>query len=447
MYREVSNLLLYSDLPQDSILLRLAGIFEEWEIGDCGREALVKRIYKEVKRLLDLATKYGFDHNLWQNYLTFLLITNENSFSLTCERAGAGSGSVNHFAKSDFKVFQALFHFDFGSLERDLGIDCFSVLTDYTAIPKQERRYNKSISEKVQRLSLDLAQARDEAELFQHITGFYRDFGVGMFGLNRAFRIRNQEGTVLFSPVSNSDTIRLEDLIGYDNQKRQLISNTEAFVDGRSANNVLLYGDSGTGKSSSVKALINEYYDRGLRMIELYKHQFRDLSAVIAQIKNRNYRFILFIDDLSFEENEIEYKFLKAVIEGGVETKPDNILIYATSNRRHLIRESWSDRNDMEYDDEIHRSDTMEEKLSLSSRFGILINYSTPDRKDFFRIVDSLAARQKITGLSEEQLHAQAVKWELRHGGVSGRTAQQFINYLAAETASLPSIESTVGLP
>lgn len=446
MYREVSNLLLYSDLPQDGILLRLARIFEDWEMGECGGEALVKRVHREVKRLLDLATDYGFDRNLWQDYLTFLLITNENSFSLTCERAGAGSGSVNHFAKSDFKMFQVLFHFDFGPIERDLGIDCFSVLNDYTAIPKQERRYNKGISEKVRCLSLDLAQARDETEFFRRVTGFYRDFGVGMFGLNRAFRIRNQEGVVLFSPVNNTDAIRLEDLIGYENQKRQLVSNTEAFVDGRSANNVLLYGDSGTGKSSSVKALINEYYDRGLRVVEIYKHQFRDLSAVIAQIKNRNYRFILFIDDLSFEENEVEYKFLKAVIEGGVETKPDNILIYATSNRRHLIRESWSDRNDMEYDEEIHRSDTMEEKLSLSSRFGILINYSIPDRENFFRIVDSLAARQKITGLSPEQLHAQAVKWELRHGGISGRTAQQFINYLSATAASLPPSENAAGL-
>ena len=213
-------------------------------------------------------------------------------------------------------------------------------------------------------------------------------------------------------------------------QKKQLLDNTRAFVMGYPANNALLYGDSGTGKSSSIKAVLNEFYDSGLRMIEIYKHQFSMLGAVISHIKNRNYRFIIYIDDLSFEEHEIEYKFLKAVIEGGVETKPDNILIYATSNRRHIIKETWSDRNDMEFSGEVHRSDTMEEKLSLSSRFGVLINYSSPDRNEFFEIVKTLAERDNID-MDEETLLKEANKWELRHGGLSGRTARQFVNYLA----------------
>lgn len=132
-------------------------------------------------------------------------------------------------------------------------------------------------------------------------------------------------------------------------------------------------------------------------MIEIYKHQFRDLSAVIAKVKNRNYRFIIFIDDLSFEENEVEYKFLKAVIEGGVETKPDNILLYATSNRRNLIRETWKDRADMEHENDVHHSDTLEEKLSLSARFGVRINYSIPNRTQFQEMVRTLAQRQGLT--------------------------------------------------
>ena len=165
-------------------------------------------------------------------------------------------------------------------------------------------------------------------------------------------------------------------------------------------------------------------------MIEIYKHQFKDLSNVIAQIKNRNYRFIIYMDDLSFEEFEIEYKFLKAVIEGGVETKPDNILIYATSNRRHLIKENWSDRNDVEQADGMHRSDTMEEKLSLVHRFGCTINYSKPTQKEYFHIVTELARKNGIT-MSEELLCGEANKWELSHGGISGRTAQQFVNFLS----------------
>ena len=221
----------------------------------------------------------------------------------------------------------------------------------------------------------------------------------------------------------------LDDLLGYELQKRELRRNTEAFLAGKTANNVLLYGDAGTGKSTSVKALINEYYDCGLRMIELYKHQFRDLSAVLAEIKNRNYRFIIFIDDLSFEENEVEYKFLKAVIEGGVETRPDNVLVYATSNRRHLIRETWNDRTDMEHHGDIHRSDTMEEKLSLASRFGVAIHYSVPKQREYQEMVKALAARQSIH-MNEAELLAQANTWEVRHGGFSGRTAQQFIYYL-----------------
>ena len=432
MYRETSKLLLYSNLGEDSILLRLSEIFFDWDHKACERSALIRRIYVEIKRILDLATTYGFDTNLWHNYLTFVLITNENSFSLTCERAGASEGSVNHFAKADFRIFKNLFDFDFTPIEADLGIDCFTVLSNYRAIPKKAQMYYRNVSEKVRALSAAIEQAKDENEIFDLVTAHYRDCGVGMFGLNRAFRIRPAEnGGVEFCAINNIDSVVLDDLIGYEYQKKELRANTEAFVSGRSCNNMLLYGDAGTGKSTSVKAILNEYCDRGLRMIEIYKHQFGLLSEVIARVKNRNYRFMIFIDDLSFEEHEVEYKFLKAVIEGGVETKPDNVLICATSNRRHLIQETWKDRNDMEFNGDVHRSDTMEEKLSLAARFGCAINYSNPDRRQYHDIVKGIASRCGDLGLTEEQLLLEANKWEIRHGGISGRTAQQFINYLA----------------
>lgn len=428
----VSRLLLYGELEEESILRRLAELFQDWKGGERPRQALIRGLYRQVKRLLDLATDYGFDENLWQNYLTFLLMTNENSFSLITERAGEQAGSVHHFAKEDFAVFRALFHYDFTPLEQDLGIDCFSTLCRYQAIAKHERRYNKNVSEKVRQLSRALAAAPDEEAFFALVTDHYRRYGVGLLGLNKAFRIRSGPRGVELLPIYNTDKVMLRDLVGYESQKQQLRANTEAFLAGRSANNALLYGDAGTGKSSSIKALINEYYDQGLRMIELYKHQFQDLSAVIAMVKNRNYRFIIFIDDLSFEENEVEYKFLKAVIEGGVETKPDNVLLYATSNRRNLIRETWKDRGDMELQNEVHRSDTLEEKLSLSARFGVRINYSVPNHSQFQEIVLTLAQRQGVD-LPQETLLAEANKWELRHGGVSGRTAQQFINSVAGQ--------------
>lgn len=433
MYQEVSKLILYRDLGEDSILFRLAQIFEDFDEKKANQADLTTRIYVEMKRLLDLSTSYGFDSNLWHNYLAFLLITNENSFSITCEKVGANDGTVNQFAKGDFKIFKQLFDFDFAPIEQALGIDCFSTISNYKAIVKKERMYNKNVSEKVKDISRKIEQAKDENDIFDIVTEFYRAYGVGMFGLNKAFRIRHLENGVEFCPINNTDDVMLDDLIGYEIQKKKLTDNTEAFVNGRKANNVLLFGDSGTGKSTSIKAIINEYYDQGLRMIEIYKHQFQDLSTIISQIKNRNYRFIIYMDDLSFEEFEIEYKFLKAVIEGGVETKPDNVLIYATSNRRHLIKETWNDRDDIETDNGMHRSDTMQEKLSLVNRFGVTISFSKPSQKEYFEIVKELAKRTEQIQMSDEELCAEANKWELSHGGISGRTAQQFINYLAGK--------------
>lgn len=430
MYKEIAKLIIYGDLKEDSILYQVGEIFRKFENKEVHSAELIKNCYKQIKRILEIATDYGFDRNLWHNYLTFLLITNENPFSITCEKVGANVGSVNMFARNDFKVFKDLFHYDFSMIEKELGIDCFSIISDYKAIGKKELMYNKNVSEKVQSLSKKLEAAKDENEFFDYVTDFYKAYGVGAFGLNKAFRIsKKEEGKVEFCPINNMDKVILDDLIGYEIQKKALIDNTEAFVEGRKANNVLMFGDSGTGKSTSIKAIVNQYYDRGLRMIEIYKHQFKDLSTVISQIKNRNYRFIIYMDDLSFEEFEVEYKFLKAVIEGGVETKPENILIYATSNRRHLIRETWNDRSDMEQNGEIHRSDTMEEKLSLVNRFGVTIYFSKPSKKEFNHIVVELAKKMNLD-ISEEKLIAEANKWEMRHNGVSGRTAQQFINYL-----------------
>ena len=450
MYNIVSKLIIYGDMPKDCILMELSNIIREYKetedsilalndvkqsenkaITENKKNEIITRLYQQVKRILEVATDYGFDDNLWHNYLTYLLITDENPFSLTCEKMGASDGSVNHFAKNDFKRFQELFDYDFSPMEETLGIDCFSQLETYKAIGKPELMYNKNVSEKVRSLSKKLESAKDETEFFEYVTQFYRDYGVGMFGLNKAFRITD-ETPFRFKAINNMDKVTLDDLVGYEIQKKKLIDNTEAFVEGRKANNCLLFGDSGTGKSTSIKAIVNQYYDKGLRMIEIYKHQFKDLSNVIAAIKNRNYKFIIYMDDLSFEDFEVEYKFLKAVIEGGVETKPENILIYATSNRRHLIKEDWSDRSDVKVQNGMHQSDTIEEKLSLVNRFGVTINYSKPTQKEYFEIAIQLCRGAGVE-LSDDEIMAEANKWELSHGGISGRTAQQFANYLAGK--------------
>lgn len=423
----ISKLLMYGDMEEDSILMQLSGICEAIENESESIDRLRTRLFVQVKRILQVATDYGFNKNLWHNYLTFLLMTNENPFSITCEKVGAQDGSVNEFVKDDFAAFKELFDYDFTQIEKVLSVDCFTKLSNYKAISKTELMYNKNVSEKVQTLSEKLEKATSAEQFFELVTEFYKQYGVGMYGLNKAFRIKtDNSGKVSIVPINNMDRVMLDDLVGYEIQKKKLVDNTKAFVAGKKANNVLLFGDSGTGKSTSIKAIVNEFYEDGLRMIEIYKHQFKDISNVIAQIKNRNYKFIIYMDDLSFEEFEIEYKFLKAVIEGGVETRPDNILIYATSNRRHLIKETWKDRDDVEHDNGLHRSDTMEEKLSLANRFGLSICYSKPTPKEYYNIVEVLAKKNGID-MPQEQLRAEANKWELMYGGISGRTAQQFI--------------------
>ena len=429
MYHKIARLIVYKEIADAGILRETAACIRDFEEQSAGQTETVERLYVQVHKLLDLATAYGFDENLWQAYIAYLLATTETPFSLLCEKNGAADGSVNVFAKNDFGIFRQLFFYDFTELEQKLGINCFSVLTDYRSIPKKAQHFNKGVGDKVKELQYALKETKDEEDVFRAVTGFYKKYGVGQFGLNKAFRLVGEGEDFTLQPITNTEIVKLTDIIGYEQQKKTLVDNTKAFVEGRKANNVLLYGDSGTGKSTSIKAILNEFYDDGLRMIEIYKHQFHQLSALISKIKNRNYRFIIYMDDLSFEEFEIEYKYLKAVIEGGLEIRPENILIYATSNRRHLIRETWSDRSDMSKD-ELHRSDTMQEKLSLVARFGITINYSAPDKREFERIVKGIAAKYPELNGKEEMLLAQANIWELRGGGLSGRSAQQFIHYV-----------------
>ncbi|MGI6736329.1 MAG: ATP-binding protein [Anaerovoracaceae bacterium] len=426
----ISQLIIYREFDEDSILVRLADLCGRFESGDYERGELTSAILEQIHRLLALATRYGFDGNLWHNYLAYLLAATITPFTLVAEKTGARDGSVNAFARSDFRIFKQLFDYDFTPLEKVLDINCFSIITHYHAVVKKEQIYNKNVSEKVRELSDAFARAESDDELYACVTGFYRRCGVGKFGLNKAFRVGDDPRGELLQPITNTSDVRLEDLVGYEDQKRLLCENTEAFLHGRRANNVLLYGDAGTGKSTCVKAVLNRYYDDGLRMIEIYKHQFKELSRIVNEIKNRNYRFILTMDDLSFEDFETDYKYLKAVIEGGLEPNPENVLIYATSNRRHLIRESWRDKFD-ESDDDLHRSDTVQEKLSLADRFGLAIGFFAPTPDEYLEIVRVLAARCPEITMPRDELERRARAWELQHGSFSGRTAQQFVNYLA----------------
>ena len=391
--------LLAYEAPADSLIVRLSTAFSRND---------TLEIHILFHELISNAYRNHYaSGNLWQNYLTHFILSNENFFSLYCERSEAPQGSLRDVALHDFEAFMRLFSLD---NEHMHYIDNFTCS-------------GQSLSQ-VCEISKAIAESDSPRKIYDIVTNFYKRHGIGKLAFSRAFRFDGQE----LQPVEHVGDVRLSDLVGYEQQKQELVANTEAFVSGRPANNVLLYGDGGTGKSTSVKAILNEYESRGLRVIEIYKHQFRDILKLTESLRERNYKFIIFIDDLSFEEGEVEYKYLKAVIEGGIETRPDNILIYATSNRRHIVREVWKDRDDMEHKGDIHRSDTVEEKLSLASRFGVAINYSSPDRKMYHEIVRSLA---KNAGLAvDDELIAGADRWEMRHGGKTGRAARQYVDYL-----------------
>ena len=426
MITGVKELILYRDLENGQILLDMTWILAHLEKKEQISEVR-DRFFSCMHDLVELAGNYGFENNLWHNYLTFLLVNNENIFSTACEIRGVTEGSLLSLARHDFAIFRELFACDFTELERMLQAGVFEEFLHYARTESTGKLFNRRIRDRICELSDQLANAETLEAFTEYMVSFYKEFGVGKLGLHKAFRVAHVGDDVQIEPITNIAHVKLEDLVGYEIQKKKLIDNTEAFVEGRSANNCLLFGDAGTGKSSSIKAILNRYYDRGLRIIEVYKHQFQDLNEVIAQIKNRNYKFIIYMDDLSFEEFEIEYKYLKAVIEGGLEKKPDNILIYATSNRRHLIKESFRDNEELHGD--LHSNDTIQEKLSLVSRFGVTIYFGSPDKKEFQQIVRTLAERNGID-MPEDQLLLEANKWELSHGGLSGRTAQQFVDYV-----------------
>lgn len=426
--RHTNQLILYKDFEYGTLFYDFSWIMENYKNDYYNKEDVEALLYDCLHELMELAVSHGFEGNLWHNFLTFLMVNNENAYSTACEIRGSVEGSINQIALHDFRIMKSLFDFDLSVLEEYFAVECMDAVKDYVSINGNSKIFNKRIRDRICGLTKQLEQAKTAEQFKEFVTDFYRDFGVGKLGLHKAFRIEHGEDGTEIVPITNIAHVKLDDLVGYEIAKKKLTDNTEAFVNGKEANNCLLYGDAGTGKSTSIKAIANQYYEKGLRLIEIYKHQFADLNDVIAQIKNRNYKFIIYMDDLSFEEFEIEYKYLKAVIEGGLEKKPDNVLIYATSNRRHLIRETFSDKEEVRED--MHTSDTVQEKLSLYARFGVSIYFGAPTKMEFQEIVCTLAEKYNIQ-MEKEELLLEANKWELSHGGLSGRTAQQFINYLA----------------
>jgi hypothetical protein len=427
------QLVIYRKMCEDKTFHIFTDIIDHYE--EMEKEQVGIQVFEGISGLIETAQKHGFKGNLWHIYITFLLTNDENSYSRFCEKKEKMEGSMAKLLKHDMEIIRYYMTFDWSKIEAYAGISFASLFTSFTPAEAKGVVFNQVLRERINGLALRLAN--ENIDMMCHeISRFYGEYGVGKFGLHKAFRVQHEEQGAKIVPIVNSSNVMLEDIVGYDLQKQQLIENTEAFIEGRKANNVLLYGESGTGKSTSIKAILNKYYKAGLRIIEIYKHQFQDLNSVIAQIKDRNYKFIIYMDDLSFEESELEYKYLKAVIEGGLEIKPDNVLIYATSNRRHLVKETWEDQRKLGED--LHNNDSKQEKLSLFARFGLAIYYSSPARKEYLNIVHTLAKREGID-LPKEQIEQAAIRWELTHGGFSGRAAEQVITHLKGTVLDMDS--------
>ena len=308
-------------------------------------------------------------------------------------------------------------------VERDLSIllaattlspEIILVESGADRLPLSQNLPRWQVGKPVEELQGDLSQCVNK------LLSFYRGHGCGKFVKYRAFIWREQK----ILPVEYPDKIRLEDLKGYEFQRNQVVDNTTRFLQGLPANNCLLYGDRGTGKSSTVKAIMNGYAKDGLRVIEMPKESLMEFPYLVDQIAGLPLKFIIFIDDLSFSKQDETYASLKAVLEGGVASRPDNTLIYATSNRRHLLRETFSDREG----DEVHQNDTIEESLSLADRFGLTVNFSHPGKKQYLELIAALAEQR---GLSEhlEMLQREAEQWAMTKGGRSPRCAVQFMNH------------------
>lgn len=363
-----------------------------------------------ISKLADFAIEEGLTGNIWKKYIIYTLINNDNAYTRSIEKGLelVGDSDIVH---NDMAYFYKLYHLDINELKP---------IVDFKLYRRSQNNYLKELIDNIiNSIGDDMSFIKFE----EAIQAFYKDKGLADMAIYKAFRV--DDGKLI--PIKNVLDVTFDDLIGYDSQKQLLIENTEFFVSGNPYNNVLLYGDSGTGKSTSIKALLNTYFDKGLRIIEVYKHQMQEISKIIHSLKVRPYYYIIYMDDLSFEEDEIEYKYLKSIIEGGIEPKPSNVAIYATSNRRHLIKETIADNGDIM--DDLHRSETQAEKLSLAYRFGLQIYYGSLSPKEFKAMVLELAKKNNIT-ITQDVLFIEASKWELTYGSLSGRCASQFISYL-----------------
>lgn len=383
---QTKTLVIFKGLKERNVIKKLLLALDACEEGD---------MEKAVDKYSDfVAQLYTHSDNLTR-YVLRLALENENLYML---RKGEGKETgmlLDECLASELMVLQELSRIASEDIISKIGYGGF--LPRYKT---EELDFSKIYADRIHQIN---------------------QYGYGIYSHYHVFVIK--DGSIV--PVEYPDPIRLSQLSGYERERSEVIDNTLALLKGKPANNVLLYGDCGTGKSSTVKAIANEYYPDGLRLIELKKKQLHEIPAIVETISKNPLKFIIFIDDLSFTEDDDDFAALKAILEGSVSSTASNLAIYATSNRRHLVRETFSAREG----DEIHFNDTMQELLSLSDRFGLTVTYSKPNKELFLSVVRDLAHQYGLK-MSEDEVCTKAEAFALTRGGRSPRVAKQFIEYL-----------------
>lgn len=446
MNLQINNLSLFRPVEEDEIFHRMLKLIKlSRNIGSSLN--MLREFTGEYARLFALLAESAelstepVVGSPWQNHLLNLILDSENTFSRKAEAAPpeAMGPTLKLAAAKDLRCLQELYQIDAQKLlqsyadktspmvKEDSNLACEELLSWSEGLQPLPSGQLTALQVRRHEMKKALALAEDWGEAADRLAAFFRFTGSGIFGRYPAFRwVVGPAGGRLIG-ILQPDAVRLGDLIGCEDQKQVVTENTARFIRSLPANNVLLYGDRGTGKSSTVKALLREYTADGLRIVEVARQDLGSLPDLISILQPRTQKFIIFIDDLSFDDHEGEYRHLKAVLEGSLAARPANVLLYATSNRRHLIREFFSDRP--EPSDEIRSQDTVQEKLSLADRFGLTVTYTTPDQDSYLAIVEAMV-RQRGLAVAPGELREMAVRWELRYNGRSGRTARQFVDWL-----------------
>jgi len=426
LQRQAASLLLYQSVLQSEVAIAFLDLLQAIRYSDADARGCLQAYGSYFHALATI-------NQNWEDHLITQILIAENPFTRLAQQKELANmppalvAAVQH----DLQVLQNLYSCSSAVLSEWVQTvahlpvspvvwyqEPFGVEAE-TGLKKQSREAVTVAS---------LQQLDNWADAVEDLAAYYRQFGTGLFAEYRALRWQNGQ----FIGISHPDPVKLDALVGYESQRDALLKNTEFLLSGETALHVLLYGSRGSGKSSLVKALLNEYSERNLRVLEVGKSELQDLPEIVEQLRGVPQKFIIFVDDLSFEEDDDAFKALKVVLEGNLTARSQNVVVYATSNRRHLIREFFADRPTPKDNAEIHAWDTMQEKLSFSDRFGLTLTFEGADQKTYLKIVNHLAAQAGIN-ITQEDLEYQALQWATRHNGRSGRTARQFVDFLKAD--------------